>query len=106
MNISNYAVFVKEDGVFRLIIYCGDFMELLENFEYKIYFKIKIPIFIFSYKKLGLVWYKRFCEDFYFLNLSGISILDSVNIFKDNANSSKNRRNYIFFKSISQKLIK
>ncbi len=38
MNISNYAVFVKEDGVFRLTIYCGDFMELLENFEYKIYF--------------------------------------------------------------------
>lgn len=104
--MRNYIILVRENRKLRFITYCGEFMDFIRGFEHRVCFKIRVPSVLFSSKKLNTIWHKRFCEDFYFLNSSGISIVDSIKILKDNAEASKNKNTSLFFKIINENLIK
>lgn len=104
--MGNYIILFKKNGSFKFTSYYGNFIDFLSEYKYKIYFKIKVPSFLVLRKKLRVSWYKRFCEDFYFLHISGVSILDSILIFKQNAENSKNNKMIKFYNSVYKKLLK
>lgn len=104
--MGNYIILIRDNGIFKIITYCGNFIDFLNECKYKIYFKIRVPSFLVFRRKLKISWYKRFCEDLYFLHISGVSIIDSISIFKQNAENSKNKKMSLFYKVIYDKLIK
>ena len=104
--MGGYVVLIKQRGIFKFVLYCGEFVDFLSSFNSRVYFKIKIPkIFIFNTKP-KLTWYKKFCEEFYFLHASGVSILDSIRIFKENSENSKDKKMEKFYNTIYEKLLK
>ncbi|BAK81401.1 type II secretion system F family protein [Candidatus Arthromitus sp. SFB-rat-Yit] len=105
--IGNYFVLVKEERKFKFKFYEGDFRDFLYKCKLKIYFKLKIPkIFVFK-KKLKITWYKRFCEDLYFLLESGISLTEAIQIFSNNSkNNARLKSEYKFYDSLYSKLLK
>ena len=104
--MGNYIILIRDNGIFKIITYCGNFIDFLNECKYKIYFKIRVPSFLVFRRKLKISWYKRFCEDLYFLHISGVSIIDSISIFKQNVENSKNKKMSLFYKVIYDKLIK
>ena len=104
--MGNYIILIRDNGIFKIITYCGNFIDFLNECKYKIYFKIRVPSFLVFHRKLKISWYKRFCEDLYFLHISGVSIIDSISIFKQNVENSKNKKMSLFYKVIYDKLIK
>lgn len=104
--MSVYVVLIKENKEFKFITYCGEFIDFVREFEHRIYFKLRIPSIMILNKKLKISWYKRFCEDFYFLNSSGVSIVDSIEILKNNAETTKDKKMISLFRTVNEKLMK
>lgn len=104
--MTSYILLVKRNGIFKIISYYGNFRDFLDEYRDKIYFKLKVPAFLVRHKKLKMQWYKRFCEDLYFLHISGVSVVDSINIFRQNAEESKKKDMSLFYKNIYEKLLK
>lgn len=103
--MDNYIVLVKEEREFKFKIYGGNFRDFLDECKSKIYLKIKIPkIFVFK-KKLKIAWHKRFCEDLYFLVKSGISLTESLLIFRNNSNNAKLKSDIRFYDLLHNKLL-
>mgnify|MGYP003369089729 CR=1 FL=1 len=104
--IRNYLFIIKQNRIFKIISHFGSFGDFLDKNDCKIYFKIPIPYFLNSSKKLKLSWYKYFCEELCFLHSSGISIVESMEIFRKNAEMSKNKVMVRFYSNIHSKLLK
>lgn len=103
--MSNYLILVKEDNIFKFKTYCGNFRDFLEGYRFKIYFKIRLPRIIGFKNGFNNNWYKRFCEDFYFLHKSGVPIIESIRIFKENAISSKSKKDIRFYSQVYDNLL-
>ncbi len=103
--MKSYMVLVKENSIFKFKIYRGDFREFLNKCTSKIYFKLRIPRVILSKSKFSNTWYKRFCEDFYFLYKSGVPIIEIIDIFKENSISSKNRKCTKFYLQVYKNIL-
>lgn len=103
--MDNYIVLVKEEREFKFKIYGGNFRDFLNECKSKIYLKIKIPKIFVLKKKLKTIWYKRFCEDLYFLVKSGISLTESILIFRNNSNNTKLKSYTKFYDSLYNKLL-
>lgn len=97
---------MKNGNQFRFKMYHGNFIDFLNECKEKICFKIYIPSFLIMKRKLKMSWYKRFCEDFNFLHTSGVSIIDSICIFKDNAKISKNKKMISFYSVLYEKILR
>lgn len=104
--MSRYVILLKEKKIFKFKVYRGNFGEFLKECKSKVIFKIKLPIRVWPKKRLKASWYRRFCEDMYFLTESGVSITESILIFRNNATGAKAKRTRKFYDYIYGKLLK
>lgn len=102
--IKNYLFVVKQNRIFKITSYFGIFRDFLDKYGCKIYFKVSVPSFLNFRKKLKISWYKYFCVELYFLHSSGISIIESMEIFKKNAEMLKNKVMAKFYSNVYSKL--
>lgn len=103
--MKNYVILVKENNVFKFKTYSGNFRDFLSRYGCKIYFKLRVPRIVRFKMGFSGAWYRRFCEDFYFLHKSGVPIIESIQIFRESAINSKSSKDIKFYSKVYDNLL-